>query len=151
MTLLSVIIPTYNVASKISACLTSLDDLKSVVEDVEVIFVDDHSTDDTFAVVCEYADSRDWVVPIRLDVNNGTPSTPRNRGLEEASGEFVFHLDPDDEILPAGVEKELEIARQSGADLVRAPLVRDNGISQTVMNRLDGWSDDLSTLSLIHI
>lgn len=151
MTLLSVIIPTYNVASKISSCLTSLDDLKSVVEDLEVIFVDDHSTDDTFAVVSEYADSRDWVVPIRLDVNNGTPSTPRNRGLEEASGEFVFHLDPDDEILPAGVEKELEIARQSGADLVRAPLVRDNGISQTVMNRLDGWSDDLSSNARIEM
>ncbi|OHQ56291.1 hypothetical protein HMPREF2617_04945 [Corynebacterium sp. HMSC070H05] len=144
MPLLSVIIPTYNVASKISKCLASLDVLKTVIGDLEVILVDDHSVDDTYAVVCEYASSRDWVVPIRLDANNGTPSIPRNMGLERATGEFVFHLDPDDEILPAGVAKEIEIARQWGADVVRAPLVRDNGKTRTVMNRLNDWSDDLS-------
>lgn len=139
MPILSVLIPSYNVSSKISKCFDSLDELKGAIPDTEVIFVDDASTDDTFAKIEAFQLTRPWVTVTRLSKNCGTPSVPRNTALGLASGEFVFHLDPDDEILPQGVMAEIEIAQRTNADLVRAPLIRDNGRECVVMNRIEGW------------
>lgn len=139
MTLLSIIIPTFNVSSKIGACFSSLDDLHGQVSSLEVIFIDDHSTDDTFTMVEQFSRSRNWVSQRRLDANCGSPSEPRNIGLTLASGEFVFFLDPDDEILPAGVVKEITIAQSTGADCVRSPLIRFDGKESRVMNRIEDW------------
>lgn len=137
--MLSVLIPSYNVSSKISACFASLDELKAAIPETEVVFVDDASSDDTFAKIGDFASTRPWVKATRLSKNSGTPSVPRNKALTMATGEYVFHLDPDDEILPSGVLAELEVAKRTRADLVRAPLIRDNGRERVVMNRIEGW------------
>ncbi|SDL86413.1 Glycosyl transferase family 2 [Corynebacterium mycetoides] len=141
MTKLSVIIPCYNVSSKLTRCLNSLNDLKESLGEVEVIFIDDCSTDNTFEKLVDFAKTRDWVVVERLDGNSGTPSVPRNVALGLSKGEFVFHLDPDDEILPAGIQAALNVAVETGADFVRAPLIRDNGHERKVMNRIEKWQD----------
>ncbi|OIR44889.1 hypothetical protein BJP08_01090 [Corynebacterium sp. NML140438] len=139
MPLLSVIIPSFNVSGKIARCFTSLDRLYQRIPQIEVIFVDDCSTDDTFGKVKEFASGREWVKVARLESNTGTPSVPRNVGLEMATGKYIFHLDPDDEILPEGIAAEIELAESTGADFVRAPLIRDNGRETVVMNRITGW------------
>ncbi|OHF36701.1 glycosyltransferase [Corynebacterium sp. HMSC074A01] len=139
MTTLSVIIPSFNVSSKISKCFDSLDELYKQLESIEIVFVDDCSTDGTYAKILEFAATRPWVKTFRLAENTGTPSVPRNTGLGISTGEFVFHLDPDDEILPSGVLAEIAIAKATGADAVRAPLIRDNGRERVVMNRINGW------------
>lgn len=148
---LSVIIPTYNVATKISRCFESLDELRRKIVDVEAIFVDDCSTDETFQLVARFEQARDWVSAFRLDANSGTPSDPRNAGLKVATGKFVFHLDPDDEILAEGVSREIELAESNNADIVRAPLIRDDGVSRILMNQLDGWDQDLTALERIRL
>lgn len=144
MTTLSVLIPSYNVSSKISTCFDSLDELKNTIPSTEVVFVDDASTDDTYAKIENFQATRPWVKAIRLAKNSGTPSVPRNTALTMASGEYVFHLDPDDEILPAGVAAEVDMAQRTQADLVRAPLIRDNGRERVVMNRIEGWDQTSS-------
>lgn len=137
--LVSVVLPCYNVASKVEDCLHSLDDLEEALGQIEVIFVDDRSTDATFSRLTEYAKGRPWVRLSQLSENSGSPSKPRNEGLTQAKGEFVFFLDPDDEILPAGVLSSLSKAEKTGADMVRAPLVRDDGRERIIMNRIPDW------------
>lgn len=139
---LSVIIPSYNVSRSITRCLKSLEQLHDQIPLSEVIFVDDCSTDDTVRMIEAFREQNpEWVVLETLDVNSGTPSVPRNAGIELAKGKYVFHLDPDDEILPDGIIAEMELADRSGADFVRAPLIRDNGQERRLMNNIDDWGE----------
>jgi GalNAc5-diNAcBac-PP-undecaprenol beta-1,3-glucosyltransferase len=72
----------------------------------EVIVVDDASADDTEAVVRTFGDRVRYV---RQDVNSG-PGAARNRGIQEATGEWVVPLDDDDELVPGALRQALEAA-----------------------------------------
>ena len=86
----SVVIPAYNAAALIKRALESV---FAQEEDLEVIVVDDCSTDDTIAVVENLHDRR--VKVLRQSENKG-PAAARNKGLEEASGKYIAFLDADD-------------------------------------------------------
>lgn len=134
----SIIIPCYNTGPKLKSCLRSLDQLQEKIG-IEAIFVDDKSTDETYHRIVDFGKKREWVVTHQLGENTGSPSTPRNVGLALASGEYIIFLDSDDEILPAGVEEALSVARRTKADSVRAPLIRDDGASRKIMNNFNNW------------
>ena len=136
---LSIIVPAYNAESKLGRCLRSLDRLRTTMESIEVIFVDDASTDSTLEILQRYAEARQGVTVLSLPVNTGSPSGPRNKGLASACGDYVFFLDIDDEILPTGVAAEMRIAREKDLDIVRAPLIRQHGSRRSVMNRITEW------------
>lgn len=90
--LLTVIIPVYNTAAYLEQCLESV--ILQTYKNLEIICVDDGSTDDSSKILAKYAkgDSRITVI---TQANRGL-SSARNAGLEAASGEFVAFLDSDD-------------------------------------------------------
>jgi glycosyltransferase involved in cell wall biosynthesis len=102
----SIIIPLYNKAPFIERSLKSA--LGQTFADFELIVVDDGSTDGGHEIVERCGDSR---VRLIRQANAG-PGAARNRGLAEASGEFVAFLDADDEWLPAFLEKSLACLEQ---------------------------------------
>ena len=135
----SIVIPCYNVAGKIAACLASLRRIDFPAGDFEVVFVDDASTDGTHALLLdEAAGMPDWRVE-RLDANTGSASRPRNRGIELARGDYVFFLDADDTIFPDTLRVQYAHAVATGADVVRGYLIADDGRSEVAMNRLEGF------------
>ena len=138
-TKVSVIVPVYNPGAKFQSNLASLDLLLEQVPGSEVIFVDDCSTDGSYELLLSWAEDRDAARALQLDENSGSPSRPRNVGVANARGEYVYFLDADDRILPAGISASIEVADHSGADFVRAPLIRDDGYQQVVMNEIQGW------------
>ena len=91
---ISVIIPVYNAEKYLRACLDSV--LNQVGFSVEVICVDDGSTDDSPAILREYA-ARDPRVTVLTQTNQG-PGVARNAGLAVAKGEYVMFLDADDRL-----------------------------------------------------
>lgn len=94
--LVSVVVPAYNAAATLPACLDSL--AAQTYPRVEVVVVDDGSIDDTPTVLDRYpAITRDRIV-------NGGTAAARNRGLELATGEVVAFLDSDDAYTPARLE-----------------------------------------------
>lgn len=95
MALLSIVVPVYNVSKYLRDGLDSL--LNQSVEDVEIICVDDCSTDDSLQVLSEYADQNERVRIVKHDVNRGL-SAARNTGMKIAEGEFVAFFDPDDKV-----------------------------------------------------
>ncbi len=108
----SVIVPTYNRAGMIVDALESV--RNQTYRPIELIIVDDGSTDDTGEVIQRYVETH--AEPGRFDirylhqVNRGTTAA-RNHGLREATGEFIQHLDSDDRLLPDKLEKQVRILR----------------------------------------
>lgn len=102
MTGTSVVIPTYESADTVPRAIDSA--LAQTYDDLEVLVVDDASTDDTSAVVAEYDDPR--VEYLVHDRNRGG-SAARNTGIEAAEGEYVGFLDADDEWHPEKLERQV--------------------------------------------
>ena len=112
---LSFIIATYNVAPYIEAALQSA--LQQTIKNIEVIVVDDASTDGTPERVGKIASTDPRVTLIRQSKNSG-PSKSRNLAIEHARGEWIAILDGDDTISPERSEVLLDLARATGADIV---------------------------------
>lgn len=111
----SFIIPTFNASSTIIRCLESIYalDWKS---DFEVIVVDDCSTDNTVAIIEDYASHYVNLSLIR-QMENHRQGAARNRGLNMAKGDFVVFVDSDDEVCD-GILKALKMADNNGLDMV---------------------------------
>ncbi len=103
--LVSVVIPAYNSAAFVGGAIDSV--LDQSYRRLEVVVVDDGSTDATSAVVLEYVRRDDRVRLIR-QANAGAPAA-RNRGLKAARGELVAFLDADDEWLPSKLERQVQV------------------------------------------
>lgn len=101
--LVSVVIPTYNRASLLDCAIRSV--LAQTLSNLEIICVDDASTDNTEEVVKKYSDPR--ICYIRHETNRGG-SAARNSGIRAATGDYIAFLDDDDEWLPEKIERQLK-------------------------------------------
>lgn len=108
--LVSVIVPAYNAAPYLGAALASA--LAQTHADLEVIVVDDGSTDDTAAVAADVA-ARDPRVRVLRQANQGVAAA-RNRALEAARGAFIAPLDADDLWHPDKLARQLAALRAAG-------------------------------------
>ena len=89
----SVIVPVYNVKAYLPQCLDSL--VNQTLKDIEIICVDDASTDGSLQVLEEYSKKDNRLVVITQQVNHGVGAA-RNAALEAASGDYIMFCDPDD-------------------------------------------------------
>ena len=93
---ISVIVPCYNSEKYLGNCFSCLDN--SAYKNLEIIFVDDGSTDNTAEIIKRYAAERENVLYERVNQTGVTGG--RNKGLELAGGEYITFYDADDEITP---------------------------------------------------
>lgn len=99
----SIIIPIYNTAERLPGCLDSV--LNQTYRNLEIILVDDGSTDDSPAIIQTYA-QKDSRIKVITQKNQGQ-SAARNRGLKQATGDFISFLDSDDAIKSNFIQKLL--------------------------------------------
>ena len=115
----SVIIPVYRVEKFIEKCAASL--FSQTLDDVEFIFVDDASPDNSMAVlekcIQQYPQRKAQIRMLTHKENKGLPAA-RNTGLAVASGEYVFHCDSDDFVEPDMLETLYDEAKKKDADIV---------------------------------
>ncbi|MDN7242660.1 glycosyltransferase [Planococcus sp. N028] len=102
--LVSIIVPVYNSESYIGNCITSI--LKQTYENIEVLLIDDGSTDGSGKVCNAYAQSDNRIRVVHQE--NAGPSAARNKGIEAARGEYVQFVDGDDTIEPGMTEAMVE-------------------------------------------
>ncbi len=116
MTKLSILVPIYNVEQYLPQCLDSLcgQSLKSL----EIICINDGSTDASGAILDEYAKNHSNILVINK--KNSGYGDSMNRGLEAATGEYIGIVESDDFIEPNAFEKLYELAKKNSADIVKA-------------------------------
>lgn len=112
---ISVIIPVFNTEQYLDRCLDSV--LGQDLEDLEVICVDDVSTDGSAALIQRRARKDRRLRYIRQEVNAG-PGQARNRGIDTATGRYVYFLDSDDWIEPDLLSRMLQMADETGRDVI---------------------------------
>ena len=114
----SVIVPVFNMEEHLERCLDSL--LNQTLEDIEIIAVDDGSTDSSPQILTRYSEKSIKMMSVRKE--NGGLSDARNYGLPYATGEYVGYMDSDDFADPVMYNAMYNKARESGCDIVECNL-----------------------------
>lgn len=112
--MISIVVPVYKSEKTLAGCLNSL--LAQTYSDIEVICVIDGSPDSCGEICDGYAQKDARVKSIKRE--NGGVSSARNRGIEEAKGEYLMFVDSDDTVEPDYCEKMWKAHTETGADLV---------------------------------
>ncbi|MFJ6210786.1 glycosyltransferase [Lysinibacillus sp. NPDC092081] len=105
----SIILPVYNSELFVQQAIESV--LKQTYTQIELIIIDDGSTDNTKRILCEY-ESNPKVHIISLEKNSGV-SVARNIGIQEAKGEYIAFIDADDLFMPNKVEEQVNVFKQN--------------------------------------
>lgn len=108
MPIISVIIPVYNVEQYLNQCIDSV--LNQGVEDIEIILVNDGSTDNSGNICDEYAKKDSRIIVIRKE--NGGLSDARNYGINKAKGKYILFLDSDDFWMENSLKEIYEISKE---------------------------------------
>jgi CDP-glycerol glycerophosphotransferase len=118
----TVVVICFNDARNLPRAVDSV--LGQTLRNLEVVIVDDASTDDTPAVARRLADADSRVRVIRLPANSGGCSRPRNVGIDNARGRYVMFLDSDDTLDRHACKTMVVTAEDSGVDVVAGQVVR---------------------------
>lgn len=112
--IVSVVIPVYNVECYIDECLDSV--CKQTYSSIEIICIDDGSTDNSLTILKKYAEQDERIRII--EKTNGGLSSARNAGLRYCTGDYVIFIDSDDILVPNGIETMLSYVAKTQSDIL---------------------------------
>ena len=112
--MISVIVPAYNAEKYLAECLTSI--LGQSYRDIEVLLINDGSTDSTLAIATDFA-TRDTRLKIFTTENRGV-SSARNYGISQACGDWITFVDSDDKLFPDALALLVKTANETSAKIV---------------------------------
>lgn len=121
---ISIVMPVYNVEEYLRETLDSV--VSQTIKDVEILLIDDGSTDNSKSIIEEYSSKYENIKGVFQD--NGGPSKARNRGIELASGEFIAFMDSDDLIPKDSLEVRYNLAKDNDADIVICGTYKYDGV-----------------------
>ncbi|WP_336051957.1 glycosyltransferase family 2 protein [Streptomyces sp. CA2R101] len=127
----SVIVPVHNTRRYLDRSLGSVFAQTLDRRRIEVIAVDDGSTDGSAEWLDEQAALHPHLTVLRQEASGG-PGKPRNAGLDRATGDYVFFLDSDDRLAPAALARLVHMAKRCGSDVVYGRIAGAEGRSAPV-------------------
>jgi len=111
----SVIVPVYNSENYIEKCILSI--VNQTLKDIEIIIIDDGSTDNSFEIIKKYQKEYSNIIKIK-NIKNSGASNARNIGIEMSEGEYIGFVDSDDYIENTMYEKLYNKAKCENSDIV---------------------------------
>lgn len=118
MYLISMIIPVYNAEKHLEETINSIINQSIGFNNIELILVDDLSTDNSKKIIEEYAKTYNNIVPFYSNKNHGHPGFGRNIGLKKATADYIMFMDNDDELDKDMCKKLYETITDENADIV---------------------------------
>lgn len=127
--LVSFIVPVYNVEQYVVECLDSL--LAQDYPNIEIVAVDDGSSDGSLKALNDYAASHSRVTVLHQE--NSGAGVARNKGVAAAKGKYIWFIDPDDAIEPGAVRELVAVAEEKKAEIVLFALARYDSEIKTLL------------------
>ena len=143
--LISIIIPVYNVQDYLRECLDSV--CGQTYRNIEIILIDDGSTDDSGNICDEYA-QKDSRIIVNHKNNDGV-SKARNNGMDIAKGKYISFVDSDDWIDRCYCEVLLNKAVALAADIVACSLIGEDGTNKCTVDGLTDSSGEMRRVNLV--
>lgn len=112
---ISVIVTTYNIEKYIGECIESVQ--KQNYDDIEIICVDDCSTDGTIDLIKQYQENDDRIILLKHEENGG-PARARNTGCRQAKGKYIYFLDGDDYLKEGMFDKLYRVSEENDLDVL---------------------------------
>jgi CDP-glycerol glycerophosphotransferase len=131
---ISVVVPFYNIEDLLGECLTSI--AAQTFADLEVIMVDDGSTDGSAAIAAAQAAADPRFILVQVANGGPGPGAARNRGVERARGTYLAFVDSDDALPSHAYERMLHALESSGSDFVSGNVLRlgPMGVTQSALH-----------------
>ncbi|MFJ2471474.1 glycosyltransferase family 2 protein [Streptomyces sp. NPDC087659] len=123
----TVVVAVYNTMPYLTECLESLVNQSIGVDRLEVVAVDDGSTDDSGRELDRFAERYPGTVKVIHQANSGGPAAPSNRALEVATGRYVYFIGSDDYLGKDALKRMVACADEHGSDVVVGKMVGTNG------------------------
>ncbi|MFE5242560.1 MULTISPECIES: glycosyltransferase family 2 protein [unclassified Streptomyces] len=123
----TVVVAVYNTMPYLTECLNSLVGQSIGLDRLEVVAVDDGSTDGSSAELDRFAERYPGTVKVIHQANSGGPAAPSNRALDVATGRFVYFIGSDDYLGEEALARMVDYADEHGSDVVVGKMVGTNG------------------------
>ena len=149
----SVIIPVYNADKYLKTAIESVINQTFGFENIELIIVNDKSSDNTRSIIEEYSSKYENIIDIHLDKNSGYPGKPRNVGIEKASAPYLIFLDADDEYLPEAFQIYYDMIIKEKSDFVMAAHywnLDGDKVKKDILEECDDSSDVININPLLN-
>ncbi|MEN5075080.1 glycosyltransferase family 2 protein [Isoptericola cucumis] len=132
----SVVVPVYNAERFVEEAIRSVFAQSMPAEQIEIVAVDDGSTDDSLSILHRLAGEHPRM-RVLTQPNSGSAAAPRNTAIEAATGTYLFFLDADDLLTPRALEKLVEAADVVGADVAlgRMKGIGGRGVAKSMFAR----------------
>lgn len=129
----SIVVPIYNAEETLNRCLDSL--INQSYKNIEIVCVNDGSSDSSLKILNEYHDKDNRIVVIDNDKNRGCSFT-KNRGIDNATGEFICFVDSDDYVESNMVYELVKFQKENNLDLVKCHYnnYEDGKLKNTILN-----------------
>lgn len=149
----SVIIPVYNAESTLKTSINSVINQSIGFENIELIIVNDKSTDNSKNIIDEYCNRYKNIIGIHLDKNSGFPGKPRNIGIERATAPYIIFLDADDEYFQHAFEVYYKTIIKENSDFVMGSHywnLDNDKVKITILHECDDKSDLININPLLN-
>lgn len=115
---ISIIVPIYNTDNELPNVLESIINQTMDLNDIEIILVDDCSNDNSADIIDDFSKRYENIIPIHLYKNSGSPSKPRNIGIQNATADYIIFQDSDDGFTPEACELLFNTIIEENVDIV---------------------------------
>lgn len=144
---LSVIIPTFNRESAVETCLSKLKESSFEKKRMEVIIVDDCSTDCTFQTLLKHQNDFSNISLLKRKENSGGASLPRNNGIQLAAGKWLLFVDSDDYLTRHAISDAADIVETDETiDMVCMPYFRSRESTRAISQSAFSYRDTVTNL-----
>jgi len=113
---LSILIPVYNVEKYLEECLQSI--LRQIEEGVEIVMVDDASSDGSFTLAQSFAETAPDIIGVHRNGRNEGVSSTRQTLIEKARGQYIWFIDSDDFMIPGAINNVKRVINAHAPDIV---------------------------------
>lgn len=149
----SVIMPVYNAENTIKKTIDSIARQSIGFDNIELLIIDDKSDDKSRSIILKYAKENANIIPVFLKDNSGSPSIPRNLGIDLAKGKYTIFIDSDDWLHENGVQVLYDLLEKTNDNYAVGKTIKVDDKGQYIVGEYNSWIErkSINPFSIKHL